>query len=754
MSMPGGIQQPNVTPTHLSQLATLSADHTVYELVQVDRIQYPLYNTDGTWLYGFDTRQIYRTPAVGWSSALPTKGAALPGSDTPYEILTTGVADLIFASLQNAAGSHSLYRSTDGGATWGASSVLDIGQYNVTLGFGARTPLCRILSTRNFAERISSAGVRTFYLGEYNVSGTRTAGGDQDSVVLWKSVDLGLTWTKVTAWNVAGSHQLTHIHGVKVCPYTNLVYILCGDPSGQAAIIEWDGESAIPDSTLHASIAAGSVPGCRIVYGTQSSRWVDMVFYADRMVGLTDSPSAGPLDVAPASEADTTGFMVLIRSTFTLSKLADTISDISGRDGYYGIKTSTGEAVFCEASHVTPSSGQQYLRLHTTSRSLKRAGANGLMRVSTAAGAKYPGKMFVVGDNIFISLDTIYGTIANTNAKATIVVKIGTKPWHGVRPDNVSHGRWVDDVAGTDSVTGIQGQSPSAPWKTLKYALTNCGYGDRIIMPARHIQETSGNSVQINPSFSATSANTADPVCLSGDSRLTSSWRNADQATPGIVLNLAIAAMNFEVQDFWFRGQDHATPVLWNFNFGGAITITVQTIRASLGGMTTSSVRNLLMDLRAPTGCTINLTTHDTTFRTDVNSSGAIYLPVTASGTGTLNWVADRNCAFFIRNFEPVDQANVTLTFKDCCFIGHKAQLFTFNAGAARLPTLIRPRFHNNQAQAVLGGTHGLSAPLWSNAKSNVAFNPSAYFDGTCDVVTDKQLFTDPLNLDWSQPAY
>ena len=107
------------------------------------------------------------------------------------------------------------------------------------------------------------------YYGEYNV-------GKKPEVALWRSWDLGDTWSKVITWNTVGK-QTFHIHGVVQNPYTGWIYILLGDADSEAGIIAWDGKSpAPPDNTPIANM--GNYPGWKAIAGSQQVRTGDLVF--------------------------------------------------------------------------------------------------------------------------------------------------------------------------------------------------------------------------------------------------------------------------------------------------------------------------------------------------------------------------------------------------------------------------------------------------------------------------------------------
>ena len=134
------------------------------------------------------------------------------------------------------------------------------------------------------------AGKTVLFFGEYNVTPKKTLGGDGDAVGLWRSNNLGNTWSKVVEWNTNGVHTVDHIHGLKQNPYNGWIYILFGDDDKEPGIVAWNGVArAIPDNTPLASIGLNNRwAGWRAISGTQDVRTGDIVFTKDKCVWLPD----------------------------------------------------------------------------------------------------------------------------------------------------------------------------------------------------------------------------------------------------------------------------------------------------------------------------------------------------------------------------------------------------------------------------------------------------------------------------------
>ncbi len=130
-------------------------------------------------------------------------------------------------------------------------------------------------------------GATVLFFGEYNVNKNRTPGGANDWVALWKSTDLGDSWSKVIEWNTNGQHQTSHIHGVRYNPYNQWIYILFGDKDIESGIVAWDGVSPVPpDNTALSQM--GNYPGWKSITGSQDVRAGDIVFTPTRCVWLPD----------------------------------------------------------------------------------------------------------------------------------------------------------------------------------------------------------------------------------------------------------------------------------------------------------------------------------------------------------------------------------------------------------------------------------------------------------------------------------
>ncbi|MEQ1637885.1 MAG: Ig-like domain-containing protein [Methylococcales bacterium] len=133
-------------------------------------------------------------------------------------------------------------------------------------------------------------GATVLFFAEYNVGSARQPGGANDWVGLWKSTNLGDSWTKVIEWNTNG-HQTSHLHGVRYNPYNKWVYLFFGDSDSESGIVAWDGISAAPPNNTPIS-QMGNYPGWKSIAGIPAVRTGDMVFTPTKCVWIPDTDAA------------------------------------------------------------------------------------------------------------------------------------------------------------------------------------------------------------------------------------------------------------------------------------------------------------------------------------------------------------------------------------------------------------------------------------------------------------------------------
>lgn len=165
------------------------------------------------------------------------------------------------------------------------NAVLDIGNRS-----GVHPAGIRILHSRSICVA-TIAGSTVLFLNEYNVAGGRVPGSTNDQCRVWRSNDLGKTWSIFMEFNTNGSTtQVRHGHGVVQDPATGYVYFLFGDDP-TSGIIRWDGSASappanttMPDYNKYAGWHALS----RLDARTDDYRAGDLVFSGDIGGYLTD----------------------------------------------------------------------------------------------------------------------------------------------------------------------------------------------------------------------------------------------------------------------------------------------------------------------------------------------------------------------------------------------------------------------------------------------------------------------------------
>lgn len=138
------------------------------------------------------------------------------------------------------------------------NAVLALGLYS-----GGQAGLSGILHARSLAVKSSTEAV----IGEYNINASRTNGGANDAVRVYRTTDGGVTWTAILTFNTSGN-QIRHCHAIRYDRYTGDWYMVFGDDPN-SAVVRWDGSSASPaDNTPLTQAGIGSVPGWEVMHDT------------------------------------------------------------------------------------------------------------------------------------------------------------------------------------------------------------------------------------------------------------------------------------------------------------------------------------------------------------------------------------------------------------------------------------------------------------------------------------------------------
>jgi hypothetical protein len=211
---------------------------------------YTLYGGDSSYLYGLGSFTVkvvkinkYKVATEGVNiQTLPGNGSG----DYIRRIWTTSVDGEIYACVRRVAtNKHYLYRSTTGGATFGANAAADDGNY--VLMFGDVDGTVGSQLANNFAYlpdmfiEATISAQRTLLVAEYQTN----VSPNNSPVRIMKSTD-GRTWTQVVKFN-DGRQSIRHIHTMAQDPYSGNIFIGTGDNSNECGIISWDGVGTLPD---------------------------------------------------------------------------------------------------------------------------------------------------------------------------------------------------------------------------------------------------------------------------------------------------------------------------------------------------------------------------------------------------------------------------------------------------------------------------------------------------------------------------
>uniref|UniRef100_UPI001177B350 hypothetical protein n=1 Tax=Crenothrix polyspora TaxID=360316 RepID=UPI001177B350 len=178
-------------------------------------------------------------------------------------------------------------------------AVLNMGERQVN-GVVNSVPNIRALHHRSIVVATIDCQTVLFY-GEYNVSNDKR-------LALWKSTDMGDTWSIAFEWNVL-AEQTFHIHGVVQNPYNGWIYILFGDYDSESAIVAWDGVSLSPTQQADNPSPAQmkNYLGWKSIAGSQRVRTGDLIFTPPTPAGTGKAVWIPDIDVLQAIDDFTGG---------------------------------------------------------------------------------------------------------------------------------------------------------------------------------------------------------------------------------------------------------------------------------------------------------------------------------------------------------------------------------------------------------------------------------------------------------------
>lgn len=231
--------------------------------------------------------------ATGAFSAL--NRTTIPNTNTPglldYLGVSIGVASIKNAWMlpdgnflfiaENTAGKAFMYYAYASGGTFTVGNnagTFDNKRPCFAPGLVGATHVGNVRHTTNRSLCIATIGGSPVLLfGEYAFGSGRVPGQTNDVCRIWRSNDLGKTWSVWITWNQNGAtSNVRHVHSIVQDPETGFVYIMIGDDPW-SSLIRWDGAgAALPDNTDMANV--GNYPGWEVLPTDEYFRSVDLVF--------------------------------------------------------------------------------------------------------------------------------------------------------------------------------------------------------------------------------------------------------------------------------------------------------------------------------------------------------------------------------------------------------------------------------------------------------------------------------------------
>jgi hypothetical protein len=436
------------------------------------------YAADSAYMYGGIGSVVKKIDAIG---TVTTAGQYDFGAGKTIQcVWTTPTAGKIFILVKTTATSlYDLYLSNDGGATLQNSNnpVLSIGDEG-----GAH--IADVYALHRGFTTATIGGVTTYFIGEYNVNGSRVAGGTNDKVRFMSSTD-GITWTAAATWNTNGTNYTRHIHAVVYDAATGHVYVCFGDTDAQSGIVNWDGVGAWADNTTIASYNSRS--GFTSLSGSQSYRTVDLLVSTNYVHWATDTSS------------QTTANSGFYRAAKTLATPTRTNTDIQAWNDHYGwtgLVSNTGNLYMMEEIDSASGTVNRQAHIWTSADEGASWSVVGLygMQINSVSYAN----LYKFGNNLVFS-DT--GAGAGKNGESTtLVTEQGN---YAEEFPTIIHPVYF--VLSTGS--GTNGMTPATAWTTPKTAFESgqLGLGIRLILGAENYVNASPSTISFRDPAAANS---------------------------------------------------------------------------------------------------------------------------------------------------------------------------------------------------------------------------------------------------------
>lgn len=310
-------------------------------------------------------------------------------------------------------------------------------------------------------------GVETLLIGEYNISTSRTDGGANDRLQIWRSVDGGVSWESIATWNTSG-HQTRHIHVIQQDPVSKWVYVSFGDSDTESGLVAWDGVTAWPSNT--APSAFDGLAGFKAGPGVQRGRVCDFVFTPDWIYTAGDVAQNG------RSRVRDCGIWRYKRDFSQAQRVSTHVLRHLRHVMMFGRQDRRGRQVWCSGVETLPASGDRYFVVYTSSNGEQwDAVARCTLVAGTTGVLPYQLLYDEHADNFIIQGPDGAGKSDSWSA----IFALTDEQWTGVEPDSIHPVYWVGP-GGIDDTAANRGLYPHIPFATLAWCLNNASNSNKI----------------------------------------------------------------------------------------------------------------------------------------------------------------------------------------------------------------------------------------------------------------------------------
>lgn len=469
----------------------------------------------------------------------------------------------LLVSINNTStGVCALWASVDNGSNWTRTLLQDV--TNV-----------RALTERSFCDAVV-AGVSVIYYGEYNVNPLASGGNAEDKVVLWKSLDQGLTWSEVTRWNTGGSNNIRHIHCVKQFVDNGPIYVCVGDTNIQSGIYKWDGATSWPINTSFVDLVQSA--GLTAVYGRQAYRAVDLAYFDGEIYWASDAITASA--TGPSSDSTDAAVFKMNADLSGLSVVSRCTTKHLGAAGWLAAVSSSGNIVLTTSPDDGVIAGNKYLGVIVSNENRTGFDLVGAYRCTDAATRCLPNGVDFIGEKLFISASNGSGKAVDS----MITCEFTNRKFRGnfttaFIPETLHPVYWVDSVNGSNANNGF---TPAAAFAGFDHAIT----GDRVTYGAR-IQIAQSDTIyegaSIVPKFNANArgGDITEPASFYGDGATYTKLRYGVNGAAG---NFFLISANAALLEF--RNISVETDKLVRMFDTAGTAITVRFVNAKIGDTT------------------------------------------------------------------------------------------------------------------------------------------------------------------------